>query len=1015
MSMKFHFDDSLPYQRAAIDAVSGVFAGQEILASSFSVMARPHSLEMEDGSDLGVGNHVGLISDEILANLRTVQLENGLPQEPQLLSRNFTVEMETGTGKTYVYLRSIFELNRLYGFTKFIIIVPSIAIKAGVNKSIDMLKEHFARLYDNVPIHSFLYDSGALGQIRNFATSNQIEVMVITVAAMNKNTNKIWEKAETLGWEAPIDLIKATSPIVIIDEPQSVYGGKKASPKEGQGRKAIESLGALATFRYSATHDKADRGNMIYRLNAMDAYAQKLVKQIEVASLSVEASGTVPYIRLLAVRNRSNKVEAQLELEIENGQGVAKKKFWVDGQAQLDAVTSRTKYDGYNIENIYLQSGQERITVSLLEDDLSVGESTDNAIEDIERVRLKLQKTIEEHFEKELSFKKAKRGLKVLSLFFIDEVAKYRYYDDDGQQQGPYAVMFEQEFIKLAKSKKFSPLFDGQDLTDEARAAHNGYFSIDKNKRFVETSESSETGRQAAAEGYRLIMTDKERLTSFETKLRFLFSHSALKEGWDNPNVFQICTLRNLGTETQRRQTIGRGLRLAVDQDGTRIQGHEVNRLTVIADESFADFAENLQREFEDDLGIRFGIVLKEAFAQMTTVNEFGDLDYLGAEASHELWKLLQEMSYVDAAGKVQDDLRNALFENAVVVPAEFQEFETQILSILRNAAGRVAVVNKQDARRVQPKEAVLQSEDFKSLWNRVKTRTTYNVDFKTDDLVSACVTALKENLSVPRRRVAWGTTRITEINEGGLVTAKINESNARDAVLADFNNLPDLLTELQNRTSLTRKSLARILRESGKLAEFSKNPEAFIQQASSVINKAKQHALIDGISYQKRPEAESYSQELFRTEELKGYLKTNILVGDDGEALELTKSVFEYLVADSDVERKFAKELESRSEIKVFTKLPDWFKIPTPLGSYNPDWAVLVEESNGSEKLYFVVETKGTSNMDSLRTTEKDKIKAAQAHFAALNAGLADSEKIGFAMADTMSTFEARWDEAWA
>ena len=966
--MKFQFEPDLDYQQDAISAVCDLFRGQEVCRSEFTVT---HGVDeaMLPGlveNDLGVGNLLTLPDDAILANLQEVQLRNSLLPAPFLESRDFTVEMETGTGKTYVYLRTFFELNRLYGFTKFAIVVPSIAIKEGVNKSLEMMGEHFRALYAGIPFEHFIYDSAKLGQIRNFATSPQIQIMVMTVGAINKkNINTIYQENEKTGGEAPIDLIRATNPIVIVDEPQSVDGGL-----EGRGREALERMSPLCTLRYSATH--ADKHHMVYRLNAVDAYEQKLVKQIEVAAGTVVDDHNNPYVRLVLTRGQRGVISARVEIDVSTpAGGVRRQEVNVQDGDDLERRTGREIYRDHYIGEIRARRDGGSLELRVpgderwLQPDEAYGAVDNRAVQ-----REMIRKAIREHLDKEQRLRP--RGIKVLTLFFIDKVANYRDYDADGNPvKGEYARIFEDEYRRIANHPDYHSLFEGVDLTDAAERAHNGYFSIDRRGGWTDTAENRQADRDNAERAFNLIMRDKEKLLSFDEPLKFIFSHSALREGWDNPNVFQICALRDIQTERERRQTIGRGLRLCVNQDGERQRGFEVNTLTVIAQESYEEFAENLQREIEQETGIRFGVVEEHQFASIAINNAGGQTGHLGMEKSQELWRYLVTAGYIDNQGKIADRLRDALPDGSFTLPDEFEPLRDAITEKLRKAAGRIEVKKAEERRTAQPREAVLNSEEFKALWERIKYKTTYRVQFDNVDLLKECAEALHDAPLIPHPRMQWNTADI-QVGQSG-VQSQVRESSALVSLKSDGVELPDLVTELQNRTQLTRRSIVSILSESGRLNDFNDNPQKFIETAAEAINRRKRLALVDGIKYRRSGDEVYYAQELFVIEELTGYLN---------KMVESQKSVYDYVIWDSQTEAKFAEELESSSVVKVYAKLPGWFQVPTPLGAYNPDWAVLMEDDDG-ERLYFVAETKGTAFLDDLRNTERAKVECGKAHFA--------------------------------
>lgn len=989
--MKLHFEPDLDYQKAAIESVADLFRGQEINRTEFTVTRRPladrsgqASLDLgaflgtqgELGlveSELGIGNRLTLLDDEIIANLEDIQLRNGLAPSTALTSGDFTVEMETGTGKTYVYLRTIFELNKRYGFTKFVIVVPSVAIKEGVYKTLQITEEHFKGLYSGQPFDYFLYDSAKLGQVRNFATSPNIQVMVVTVGAINKkDVNNLYKDSEKTGGERPIDLIRATRPILIVDEPQSVDGGLS-----GAGKNALGEMNPLCTLRYSATH--VDKHHMVFRLDAVDAYERKLVKQIEVASLEVEGGHNKAYVRFVSASNGKGPVTARVEIDVLEGKQVRRKEVVVQDGDDLEEQTKRAIYADCRIGEIRAARDNQLLEVKLpgsetfLQPGQAVGDVDADALK-----RLLIRRTIGEHLEKEKRL--APLGIKVLSLFFIDVVDHYRSYDGNGNPvKGKYARMFEEEYRRAAKLPEFVSLFQEVDLISAAEEVHDGYFSIDKARRWTDTADNTQASRDNAERAYSLIMKDKEKLLSFETKLKFIFSHSALKEGWDNPNVFQICALREIGTERERRQTIGRGLRLCVNQNGERLRGFEINTLTVIATESYEEFAENLQKEIEEDTGIRFGIVEKHQFAAISVVKADGSIGMLGFEESAAIFEYLKAGGFVDATGKVRDTLRTALKDGTFALPVALEVHLAPVRDVLKKVAGKLDIKNADDRVTVKTRQAILESAEFRALWDRIKHKTTYRVHFDNEKLIADCAKAIANGPPVSKARVRIRKADLS-IGQGGVEAKEHGNSGTIVTIEEGDIVLPDVLTDLQDRTQLTRKSLVRILTDCGRLNDFKRNPQAFIEIAGEVINRTKRLAIVDGIKYQRIGDEHYYAQELFAQEELKGYLR-NMLK-------DTQKSVFEHVIYDSGgVERTFAEQLEKNEAVKIYAKLPAWFKVPTPLGTYNPDWAVLVEIS-GEERLYFVVETKGSLFVDDLRDNEAAKIACGEAHFKALAVG---------------------------
>ncbi len=1002
--MKIQFESALNHQQEGINAIVDIFQGQEQCESNFTVYS-PEFLAKQQNfafNEIGYGNRLTLNEGKILENVQNIQLANGLkPSERIEIDRNhldFTIEMETGTGKTYVYLRTMMELYRRYGFSKHIIVVPSIPIKEGVYKSLEITQEHFKQLYDNINYNFFIYDSSKLNEVRDFSTNDGLEIMVINIDAFSKSfenpndekktANIIHRYNDSLGYK-PLDLIKNTNPVVFIDEPQSTM----STPIR---KKAVQGLNPLAVIRYSATH--REKVNLMYKLDAVDAYEKKLVKQIEVGSVQTEGANNQAYIRLVDVKVSKGFPIAKVEVDAFKNGSISRKTYTVKQNEDLEQLTDRVEYEGYIIKDIYAVTGNEYIDFTSKDEVIRLGEAI-GSVDDKQIKTAMISKTIEEHLDKELVMNP--QGIKVLSLFFIDSVGKYRVYDEDGNAvNGDYAEIFEKEYSKLINKPKYVSLFgEIADAEKDASAVHNGYFSIDKKSKksnskdkfeyFKDTSGST----NADEDTYNLIMRDKELLLSFDSKLRFIFSHSALKEGWDNPNVFQICTLKDAGnSEIRRRQEIGRGLRLCVNQDGERVYGHEVNILTVMASESYTEFVDNLQKEIESDTGIRFGILEEHSFSSVALKIEDEHPIYLGQEKSKEIYNHLLNKGYIDNKGKVQDLLRIDLKAENVDLPEAITEDAhvlKQVLNSIKDAAGKLEIKNKEDKKKVQVNKRVLDSPEFKAFWERVKYKTTFSVDFDSSSLVKACIAALDDRLKISRGKLFYSKANIT-IDIGG-VDAEVKPNTVRTETLnQEVESLPDIVGYLQNETQLTRKSIVEILTGTNKLRYFKINPQKFIEGCIDIINEQMRLHIIDGIQYNKVGDTEFYSQELFENEELFGYLKSNLKKSE--------KSPYDYVVYDSNIESTLATDFENSENISVYAKLPNWFKIDTPLGTYNPDWAILWKDQN-EEKLFFVVESKGSTGLFELRPKEQGKIDCGKKHFSAL-----DSEMI---VAASMSDVE--------
>ncbi|MFI3211452.1 MAG: type III restriction endonuclease subunit R, partial [Peptostreptococcaceae bacterium] len=809
-----------------------------------------------------------------------------------------------------------------------------------------------------------------LDKIRNFATSSNIQIMIINIDAFRKGfgedeekSNIIHRRIDSLNGQRPIDLIKETNPIVIIDEPQSVDSTEKS-------KEAIKSLNALCTLRYSATH--IDKHNMIYRLDAVDAYKDNLVKKIEVLSIKSEDNYNMPYIKLVKI----NQKTATIEIDVVDKNGMVKRtKKNVKHKEKLFVTSGeREIYRDYIVENICCEDGNEYIEINGMKlkiDDI-VGDTDTDEIR-----RVQIRQTIKEHLNKEMELNKI--GIKVLSLFFIDKVCNYREYLDDGIiSNGKYANMFEEEYSKLIKSPKFK---ENINKNVEVSYTHNGYFASDNKKKFKDTKGNT----KADEDVYNLIMKDKEKLLDLKTPLRFIFSHSALREGWDNPNVFQICTLRDSGgTYIKKRQEIGRGLRLCVNQDGDRIKDNKINILTVMANESYEDFAKDLQSEIQNDCGVKFGIIENNAFANIKRIakneNDEDEGVEFGYENSEKLFDYLVCNDYIDEKGRIQDKLKLSIEERFngqiniledpkevfTVSNTEFEDFELGIYNEIRNRCRSYEIKNCATKKTVRIKDDALKSPEFVRLWEKINTQATYSVNFKTYELVEKMSSAISkmETIKAPIIYSEKNKVDITR-NEGvtGLCTSVSESSETYTTTY-----LPDIITELQNRTQLTRKSIVDILIKSNRLDEFRVNPQKFIETVIKTINSNLKYFLVDGIKYEKIDK--TYSIEKLKEEYFIKYENNNVFKSE--------KSPFEEFICDSNIEMKFAEGLENNEDIKVYLKLPSWFKIDTPVGTYNPDWALLIEK-DFDEKLYFIVETKGTKNIDDLREDEKNKIKCAE------------------------------------
>ncbi|MCP9471889.1 MAG: DEAD/DEAH box helicase family protein [Nitrospira sp.] len=979
--MKLQFDANQQFQLDAMAAVTDLFDGQPQGAPEYAVIdlgTMEGLYAGQDRTELGVGNRLLLAEDTLRRNLRAIQARNDIevadpsaaPEAWELFDGpanqvrrcpHFSVEMETGTGKTYVYLRTIFELSRRYGFQKFIIVVPSVAIREGVLKNIEMTAEHFRALYNNLPFEHFVYDAKKVNRLRQFATSNTLQMLVINIDAFRKNftgtdaeqkSNVIYKESDKLSGRQPIEFVQAARPIVIIDEPQSVDATDKA-------QEAIKALNPLCTLRYSATH--RNPYNLVYRLDPVRAFELKLVKQIVVASAAAEGAANEAFVRVEQIDYKKG-IKAKLRIHVQGSDGPKEKSVTVRQGADLFTLSNeRAVYqDGFEVAEITAEPGNEYLRFSNGRT-LRLGEQIGGLREDVRRAQIK--HTVKKHLEKELQVRT--RGIKVLSLFFVDRVANYRDYDGDGKPvKGKFAQAFEAALSELAKDERYRQL---EWLKEPIDRLHNGYFAQDKKGSLKDTRGDT----QADDEVYNLIMKDKERLLSPDEPLRFIFSHSALREGWDNPNVFQICTLNETRSVVKKRQEIGRGLRLPVDQHGVRVFDESVNTLYVMANESYEDFARALQTEYEEDCGVTFGKVPFTALIKLTRVVD-GMEQPIGREAAEAIRASLVTQKMLDADGRLQAAFDPKRKDFKLELSEAHRDLAPAVIDLLSAYQIERHIRRDRDDGPNRLKKDVTLSQEFQALWDRIKPKTTYRVEFETDELVRRAVAAIKrmEKIDAPTIHVAAGQVQVAK---GGVITTAV--SVAEEQPVYGVRTLPDILAYLQNETELTRSTLVRILKESGRLADVFQNPQRFLDQVAAILKHELHRLLVDGVKYERLPgtgpEAE-WEMVLFKNEELINYLT----------ALQVKKSVYEYVVYDSEVERAFALKLDRREDIRLFVKLPAWFTVETPVGEYNPDWAIV---KHGDETVYLVKETKGTRNFLKLRTIEADKVRCGQKHFETL------------------------------
>ncbi|AQW20955.1 restriction endonuclease subunit R [Lentilactobacillus curieae] len=980
--MKIQFD-TLDFQTDAVNSAVRVFEGQTIKESNFTITNSDPQGTLFASDGIGVGNRIIINEEQMLKNVNKVQILNGIVPSDNLFGNNknfpqFNIEMETGTGKTFVYLKTILEMNKKYGFTKFVIVVPSVAIREGVLKTFQITKEFFKNQYNGVAYDLFMFDSSKLDRVRSFASATTIDIMVTTIQAFNKDTNVMNRENDQLAGARPIDLIAETRPIVIIDEPQSVDNTVLA-------KGALTSLNPSAGFRYSATHRDGSYPK-VYQLGAVEAYDKQLVKQIEVASISMDEDGNRAHMKLIDVKTGKNGITARIEVYKKTSKDADKK---ILSFKAGDDMFTKTKLQAYEevgfIQDIDATPGLESVYFSGTPDKITLESAT---LEDEVVKRNQISKTIEEHLNKELQFKQSGQRIKVLSLFFLDKVENYRVYDDNGNATpGRYARIFEEQYNKLIRLPKYKVL---NDVNVPASEVHDGYFSVDKKGKLKNTKGDS----QADESTYEMIMKNKEGLLTFydeekhhtdkANKIRFIFSHSALKEGWDNPNVFQIATLIETKDTITKRQKIGRGLRIAVNEEGQRVPGFQVNTLTVMANESYKEFAEGLQKEYEEE-GVVFGVFDKDSFTTIIESydNVTEDLQIFGKKKSEQLFNFFKDEDYISSSGHATDKMKEAIADQELEIPEEFSELGSKILDVVKSKVKSLDIKDARDKVEVKVVKEAL-TEDFLELWNKIKYKTTYKINFDSNKLIDFAINgneSLEGINSIQTRRGTYLYNKgMVQMSDAGVKAKETSESNVKAETPGAY-KLPDIITFLQNETNLTRKTLVSILKSVNNLDSFINNPLAYMNQAAKIINAIKNQLIVDGIEYTRTDD--EYEQTLFTTETLSAYL------GDNGNSVKVDetkhKTVYDYIVTDSAIEKEFAKKAEMDDYVKFYIKLPDWFKIRTPLGPYNPDWALLYEEDN-EQHLYFIVETKGNVSDEQLRPHEREKIISGEKHFKAVD-----------------------------
>ena len=978
------------YQTNAVEAVADCFAGQPKREGAQFRVDPGRTVDANGQLTTGLETDgfknadLELTPGQILQNIHAVQLRQNLPLSPGLVSTkvckyNLDVEMETGTGKTYCYVKTMFELNARYGWSKFIVVVPSIAIREGVFKSLEITAEHFLDDYKK-RIRCFIYNSKQLHNLESFSSDTGINVMVINVqafASRGADNKRIYDELDDFQSRRPIDVISANRPILIMDEPQKMEGVATME--------SLEKFKPLAVLRYSATHKTTH--NKIHRLDALDAYNQKLVKKIAVRGISVKGlTGTNAYLYLESIEISTSAPLARVELEIKQNNGIKRVLRKLSRNDNLfDLSQGLDQYKGFVVADINALTNTVTFTNGL---ELATGDATGDVSEPALR-RIQIREAIKAHFEKEQFL--FSQGIKVLSLFFIDSVGKYRSYDETGEQPGEYAQMFEEEYNQQLTDVQTLELHD--DSSPYIRylkgipttKTHNGYFSIDKkSKRMVDPETGKKSTEADDVDAYDLILKDKERLLSFAEPVRFIFSHSALREGWDNPNVFVICALKHSDNTVSRRQEVGRGLRLSVNQHGDRMDVpatvHQINVLTVVASESYKDFVTALQRDISDGLSERPRVADEAYFTGKVLKTAAGDVA-VTPQLAKQIYRYLVKNDYTDDNDKITANYHEAKKNGTLAaLPPELAAYGEAVLGLIDSVFSESQLDIFSDDRGGKPNQlnANFEKQEFKALWSLINRKAAYTVHFETPELIAKCVKALEKELKVSPMQYTVVTGEQTDtatydaIKQGE--SFKVMESTI-DYERASVHSAVkyDLIGRLAGETLLTRATVAAVLQGINKAVfrQYRTNPEDFLQKAARLMNEQKATVIVEHIAYD--PTGDTYSSDIFAQEKNKE---------DFSKAVKANHHIYDYVFTDSKNERDFVKELDASTEVVVYAKLPKDFFIPTPVGNYNPDWAIAFQQGK-VKHVYFVAETKGSMSSMDLRKIEESKIECARKFFA--------------------------------
>ena len=992
MKLKFKIQ---PYQTSAVESVVECFAGQvNTTGIAYRIdpgrVVKGKTIGSTVATDTGFKNvDIQLTDTQLVENIHAVQRQQNLPLSDTLVSSagckvNLDIEMETGTGKTYCYIKSIFEMNKRYGWSKFIVVVPSIAIREGVFKSLDITAEHFTESYGK-KARFFIYNSKQLHHLESFSSDAGINVMVINIQAFNatgKENRRIYDELDDFQSRRPIDVISSNRPIVILDEPQKM-----------EGKKTLEALAKfkpLMILRYSATHRTTH--NKIHRLDALDAYNQKLVKKIAVRGIAVKGlAGTNAYLYLESIEISKKAPVARIEMEVRQGNGIKRiVKRLEKGKDLFVESNELDQYRGFVIAQIDANNDTVEFTNGQV---LTAGDATGDVTEATMR-RIQIREAIRAHLEKEKRL--FAQGIKVLSLFFIDEVVKYRDYSQP-DEQGDYGRIFEEEYEQLKDEYLGELALDNEHYRKymagiNVGRTHNGYFAIDKKTRKLTDPSFKTRGEEAGlsddVDAYDLILKDKERLLSFEEPVRFIFSHSALREGWDNPNVFVMCMLKHSDNTISRRQEVGRGLRLSVNQHGDRMDHaatvHDINVLTVVASESYKDFVANLQREISDALSARTRKADEAYFTGKVIATETGPLEITPVMAK-QIYKYLLKNDYTDDADQVAEAYHAAKANGTMAaLPPELAPHAEYIVGLIDSVFSESQLPDVGDDRKpkTNPLNTNFEKKEFKELWSRINRKAVYRVEFDSNELIRNSIRAMDNELRVtPLQYTIQGGEQVGQVTHDQVKAGQgfeIRETATEEHKASVHSSVTyDLLGKLAENTQLTRKTIAEMLGgiQPTVFKQFKQNPEHFLAEATRLINEQKATIIIERLTYDGI--AETHDIDIFTA----GQSSQDFTKASE----KLRSHIYDYVITDSKVERELVKELDTSAEVVVYAKLPRGFLIPTPVGDYNPDWAISFKE--GSVKhIYFVAETKGSMSSMELRAIEHTKIECARKFFTEIN-----------------------------